>query len=81
MLPSLLLTWHRRRALLLEHSRSSFGPLGAYQDATADAVAASGKGCLWNQDVLAMLPPAGLRLRSSVPALGGTLISIEAERA
>lgn len=37
--------------LLLEHSRSGFAPLGAYQDATAAAVAASGKGCFWNHDI------------------------------
>lgn len=37
--------------LLLEHSRSAFGPLGAYQDVTASAVAASGKGCFWNHDI------------------------------
>ena len=68
------------RVLLLEHSRSGFAPLGAYQDATADAVAAAGKGCFWNQDVLAMLPAAGLRALSATPALGGTLRSIEAVR-
>jgi hypothetical protein len=67
--------------LLLEHARSAFAPLGAYQDATADAVAAGGKGCRWNQDVLALLPAAGLRVVATAPALGGLLRSIEAVRA
>ena len=68
------------RVLLLEHSRSGFEPLGAYQDATADAVAASGKGCFWNQRVAEMLPAAGLRIVTRRDALGGTLVVIEAER-
>ena len=71
----------RRRVLLLEHSRSGFEPLGAYQDATADAVAATGKGCFWNQRVAAMLPAAGLRVVTRRDALGGTLAFIEAEHA
>jgi ubiquinone/menaquinone biosynthesis C-methylase UbiE len=68
------------RVLLLEHSRSSFEPLGAYQDATAEAVAASGKGCFWNQRVAEMLPAAGLRIVARRDALGGTLTVIEAQR-
>jgi hypothetical protein len=71
---------HRRRVLLLEHTRSDFAPLAAYQDMTASAVAASSKGCLWNQDVLAMLQPAGLRLVQATPALGGLVRCIEATR-
>jgi ubiquinone/menaquinone biosynthesis C-methylase UbiE len=71
----------RRRVLLLEHSRASFAALGAYQDATSSLVAASGKGCAWNQDVLAMLPAAGLRVTATTPALGGLLRTIEAVRA
>ncbi|CAK0787148.1 hypothetical protein CVIRNUC_010364 [Coccomyxa viridis] len=39
------------RVLVLEHQRSSFAPLAWYQDVTAAAVAATGKGCYWNQDV------------------------------
>ena len=69
------------RALLLEHTRSDFPPLAGYQDMTATAVAATSKGCVWNQDVLAMLPAAGLRLIKATPALGGTLCAIEAARA
>lgn len=42
--------------LLLENTRSSNPLLGLYQDATAEAAAsAGGKGCLYNQDVGAML--------------------------
>jgi methyltransferase OMS1 len=66
------------RVLLLEHGRASFAPLAAYQDATAGAVAAAGKGCAWNQDVLALLPAAGLRVRATTPTLGGLLRTIEA---
>ena len=62
--------------LLLEHSRSELPPLAAYQDATADAVAAGGKGCRWNQRVLELVAASGLRVISSQPALGGVLRSI-----
>ena len=68
------------RVLLLEHARSGFEPLGAYQDATAEAVAATGKGCFWNQRVAEMLPAAGLRIVARRDALGGTLTVIEAQR-
>ena len=66
------------RILLLEHSRADWALLAAYQDVTASAVAAAGKGCLWNQDVLSMLPQAGLRLVSAQPSLGGLLRTLEA---
>lgn len=45
------------QVLLLEHSRSGFAPLSWYQDITADAVAASGKGCYWNQACHPSHPP------------------------
>jgi len=48
------------RVLLLENSRSSNPVLGLYQDATAEAAAsAGGKGCVYNQDVRAMIESTG----------------------
>ncbi|ACO66170.1 predicted protein, partial [Micromonas commoda] len=47
-------------ALLVEHSRSQIGPLGAYQDAVAAPVKALAKGCAWNQDVVGLVEGAGL---------------------
>jgi methyltransferase OMS1 len=44
------------KVLILENSRSSNPLLGMYQDATADAAAsAGGKGCVYNQDVAALI--------------------------
>ena len=48
------------RLLLLENSRSSNPVLGLYQDATADAAASTGgKGCVYNQDVRAIIESMG----------------------
>lgn len=48
------------KVLLLENARSSNPLLGLYQDATADAAAlAGGKGCVYNQDVAAMIRGTG----------------------
>lgn len=68
------------RVLLLEHTRSPLALLGAYQDATAQPVAALGKGCMWNQDVQGMAAAAGLQLRRVEYALGGTISALVAER-
>ena len=65
-------------ALLLEHSLADAQLLGAYQDATADAVSAGGKGCRWNQRIVELVQAAGLRVVSSEPGLGGLLRSIVA---
>ena len=55
--------------------------LGTYQELTASAVAASAKGCYWNQDVEGMCVRAGLKtLRVSRHVLG-TLVSLELARA
>jgi ubiquinone/menaquinone biosynthesis C-methylase UbiE len=69
------------RVLLVEHARSAAPLLGWYQDVTAGAVAATGKACVWNQDVPALLRAAGLRPVSMEPHLGGLLVSIEAAKA
>jgi hypothetical protein len=37
------------RVLLLEHCRSDNALLGWYQGVTSEAVAAAGKGCVWDQ--------------------------------
>ena len=58
-------------ALLAEHSRSGFPPIAWYQDVTDAAVAASSKGCHWNQDLGHLLKEAGLRPLQLRPALGG----------
>jgi methyltransferase OMS1 len=68
------------RALLLEHSRSQSPLLGWYQDVTAEPVAAMGKGCVWNQDVPALVWAAGLRVERVDSYLGGLVLAIEAVR-
>ncbi|GAB4824121.1 hypothetical protein N2152v2_011167 [Parachlorella kessleri] len=68
------------RLLLLEHSRSSIPPLGWYQDLTAPAVAAMGKGCYWNQDVVRLVQAAGLQVVHSEGHLGGLLVLLVAEK-
>ncbi|EIE20565.1 UbiE/COQ5 methyltransferase [Coccomyxa subellipsoidea C-169] len=66
--------------LLLEHQRSPIAPLAWYQDVTADAVAAMGKGCFWNQDVAGLLSAAGLRIVTKKESLGGLITFVKAER-
>lgn len=65
--------------LLLEHvrSRSAWGAVGAYQDATAAAVAAASKGCVWNQDVGAAAVAAGFRVVADTRYAGGTVAALE----
>ncbi len=46
------------------------------QDVTAGAVAVTGKGCYWNQDVGALVIQAGLRLASKQDSLGGLITSL-----
>ena len=67
------------RVLLLENSRSDWGPVGLYQDLTGSMIASmGGKGCVWNQDVTALAREAGLTLKSEVPILGGIFRLLEA---
>jgi len=61
------------KVLLLAHSRSNIGPLAMYQDITSSAVANMGKGCVWNQDIPALLSAAGLELVSEQRHLAGLL--------
>ncbi|GFR51720.1 hypothetical protein Agub_g14166 [Astrephomene gubernaculifera] len=62
------------RLLLLEHCRAAAHPLlAAYQDLTAGAVAALGKGCVWNQDVEGMVAAAGLQVVEVQRAAAGTV--------
>eukprot|EP00884_Botryococcus_braunii_P005470 jgi/Botrbrau1/14924/Bobra.0018s0028.1 len=66
------------RLHLLEHCRSPFAPLAWYQDITAPLVAKTGKGCVWNQDVIAIVRDAGFQITKAQPALGGLLVLVEA---
>lgn len=68
------------KLLLLEHSRSKLPVLGWYQDITMPAVAAMGKGCKWNQDVVGLLAQAGLKPSKLKTSLGGIITLIEAQR-
>ncbi|CAM9355174.1 unnamed protein product [Chrysoparadoxa australica] len=68
------------RVLLLENSRSSAGGgiIGAYQDATAGAIASlGGKGCVWNQDVEGLAKGAGLHVTNSVLGFAGLFRVVE----
>lgn len=69
------------RLLLLEHSRSDNALLGWYQDVTAPAVATTGKGCFWNQDVRGLVAGTpGVRVADVQQHLGGLLVSVVALR-
>ena len=66
------------RLLLLENSRSDNPLLGLYQDATADAAAAGGgKGCVYNQNVDAMLREANLVILNTQSYAAGLFRSYE----
>jgi methyltransferase OMS1 len=66
------------RVLLLEHARSNNAALGWYQGLTAQAVAASAKGCDWSQDVPQLCQQAGLQIVRMSRHLAGTVCMIEA---
>ena len=66
------------KILLLEHSRSNIDALAAYQDFTATTVAASSKGCFWNQHLPSMLKDAGLYVMSQQRHLAGTVTLVTA---
>lgn len=60
------------RILLLENSRSSNSMLGWYQDLTAETAATNGgKGCLYNQDVNALIKKSSYRNNKN------TLVTLE----
>ena len=50
------------------------------QDVTASVVAATGKGCYWNQDVKALTEEAGLKIASRTDSLGGLITLLVAEK-
>jgi len=66
------------RAVLIEHSKSDIGPLGAYQDLTSKPVKTMSKGCVWNQDVESLIAQSGMRVVKTQRALLGLLVVVEA---
>jgi methyltransferase OMS1 len=70
------------QVLLLENSRSSNALLGLYQDATAETAAfAGGKGCVYNQDVGALIRrTSGLEINTETLYAAGLFRSYECSR-
>jgi methyltransferase OMS1, mitochondrial len=66
--------------LLLENSRSDNPLIGLYQDATADAAAVGGKGCVYNQNVDALLRAADLEILETRSLAAGLFRSYECRR-
>lgn len=66
------------RAVLIEHSKSDVGALGAYQDLTSAPVKRMSKGCVWNQDVESLVRQSGMRVVKTQRALLGLLVVVEA---
>jgi methyltransferase OMS1 len=70
------------KLLLLENSRSSNSILGMYQDVTANAAATmGGKGCVYNQNVAAMIHSTGrLRIEATEQYSAGLFRAFECTR-
>jgi hypothetical protein len=65
-------------ANLVEHTRADGVPLlAAYQDATAPAVAAAGRGCQWNQRVSMDAREAGFDVTLYTPRVLGLLAELQ----
>jgi len=72
---------HGGRVLLLENSRSEWGPVGWYQDVTGGVVAEwGGKGCRYNQDVKGLVQQAGMMVVEEKSIVGGLFRLVEAVR-
>jgi methyltransferase OMS1, mitochondrial len=71
------------QVLLLENSRADNPWLATYQDATASIIAANlgGKGCVYNQDVTAMIQATpGLRIVETTAFAGGVFRSYRCDK-
>jgi ubiquinone/menaquinone biosynthesis C-methylase UbiE len=66
------------RVLLLEHGRSSVGPVARFQDWRADAHYEK-HSCRWNQDPLAIIEESALSVVDASTAVLGVITAIEAE--
>eukprot|EP00983_Pelagomonas_calceolata_P001392 47202-Pelagomonas_calceolata.AAC.3 len=63
-----------------EHAWDGPGLCSPYRDVSASAVAATAKGCVWNQDVPALLKAAGLQPIKLERYTAGTIMMVEAQR-
>lgn len=67
----------KARVLLLEHSLSLNPLFAAYQNLTAEPIAAMSKGCYPNQDVFAMVRRIGFKVLKRESHLAGTILYLE----
>lgn len=65
------------QVLLLEHGRSTVGPVARFQDWWADAHYEK-HACRWNQEPMAIVSEAGLSVRDATTAMLGIVTAIEA---
>jgi len=57
---------------------SALPPIFSTKDLTAPAVAATGKGCRWNDDVPGLVAAAGLEVQRLAARLGGIIVGLSA---
>lgn len=63
--------------LIIDYTRSSFGPLAAYQSVLSSTVTRLSKGCTPDLDVRSLVRQAGFTITSDTSALVGTIVGLQ----